>query len=64
MITGDKGPTAKTISLTTGCMTKEMQIVDCHPDSIRQDFAQILEYEAEKEIALFISGTLMQKVVD
>ena len=24
MITGDKGPTAKTISLTTGCMTKEM----------------------------------------
>ena len=64
MITGDKGPTAKTISLTTGCMTKEMQIVDCHSDSIRQDFTSILNYQTEKEIALFISGTLMQTVVD
>lgn len=48
MITGDKGPTAKTISQTTGCMTKEMQIVDCQPDSIRQDFASILNYQSEK----------------
>jgi phospholipid-translocating ATPase len=24
MITGDKGPTAKTISSTTGCLSKEM----------------------------------------
>ena len=24
MITGDKGPTAKTISQTTGCLSKEM----------------------------------------
>jgi len=29
MITGDKGPTAKTISLTTGCMTKDMIVFDC-----------------------------------
>jgi len=41
-----------------------MQIVDCQPDSIRQDFASILNYQTEKQIALFISGTLMQTVVD
>lgn len=46
MITGDKGPTAKTISTTTGCLTKEMQIVDCQPDSIRQDFASVLNYQS------------------
>ena len=64
MITGDKGPTAKTISLTTGCMTKDMQIVDCQPDSIRVDFSNILNFHAEKQLALFISGTLMQTCLD
>ena len=64
MITGDKGPTAKTISLTTGCMTKDMQIIDCNPDSIRLDFQTVMNYQSQNKIALFISGTLMQTVVE
>jgi magnesium-transporting ATPase (P-type) len=44
MITGDKGPTAKTISSTTGCTTKDMFTVDCEPHSTSSDFDRVLNY--------------------